>query len=487
MSLLTSLLTPISSGSLTEQGFWNASTNTPSIADGIGLQGSYYIVSVAGTQDLGSGSQTFSIGDWVYYNSASEWKIFETGVGYVPEDQANKATDFSTINNVLYPSVQAAETRIDSKISALTLGTMSAQNANAVAITGGSINGTTINNTVYAATLSGDLNLTSSSGQCLYLDPNGLDRDIIAEATPLEGRKYYLYNSGSANHLIFRNNGYTSSFNGIPAGFLGVYQYDGTDWILLFLSYPTITSDQLIGFSLLDQSLTTGSSVTFSNATISTLTASELLATNATSGLVSLPVATNPSLTEIAYVKGVTSAIQTQFGAKQNILTEGAFVDGDKTKLNGIEVSADVTDTANVTAAGALMDSEVTNLAQVKALAIGSTVQAYNLVLTELSSTTIITQSTTAKTLALTDANDYIRCTNTSDLTITIPTDASVAFPIRTQIQIIRAGTGQVTFAPISGVTINKAEGLKIAAQYKSVVLTKVSSNTWDLVGALAA
>ena len=46
---------------------------------------------------------------------------------------------------------------------------------------------------------------------------------------------------------------------------------------------------------------------------------------------------------------------------------EGAFVDGDKTKLDGIEALADVTDTTNVTAAGALMDSEVTNLAQVKA------------------------------------------------------------------------------------------------------------------------
>ena len=47
--------------------------------------------------------------------------------------------------------------------------------------------------------------------------------------------------------------------------------------------------------------------------------------------------------------------------------SEGAFVDGDKTKLNGIETGADVTDAANVAAAGALMDSEVTNLAQVKA------------------------------------------------------------------------------------------------------------------------
>jgi hypothetical protein len=44
-----------------------------------------------------------------------------------------------------------------------------------------------------------------------------------------------------------------------------------------------------------------------------------------------------------------------------------AFTDADETKLDGIEAGADVTDTTNVTAAGALMDSEVTNLAQVKA------------------------------------------------------------------------------------------------------------------------
>jgi len=39
----------------------------------------------------------------------------------------------------------------------------------------------------------------------------------------------------------------------------------------------------------------------------------------------------------------------------QGVLAEGAFVDGDKTKLDGIEVLADVTDETNVTAAGAGM------------------------------------------------------------------------------------------------------------------------------------
>ena len=46
---------------------------------------------------------------------------------------------------------------------------------------------------------------------------------------------------------------------------------------------------------------------------------------------------------------------------------DGRDLSVDGAKLDGIEANADVTDTANVTAAGALMDSEVTNLAQVKA------------------------------------------------------------------------------------------------------------------------
>ena len=50
-----------------------------------------------------------------------------------------------------------------------------------------------------------------------------------------------------------------------------------------------------------------------------------------------------------------------------NSTFDGRDVASDGTKLDTIETNADVTDTTNVTAAGALMDSEVTNLAQVKA------------------------------------------------------------------------------------------------------------------------
>jgi len=55
-----------------------------------------------------------------------------------------------------------------------------------------------------------------------------------------------------------------------------------------------------------------------------------------------------------------------------NLTTDGTIdgrdVAADGTKLDGIEALADVTDTANVTAAGALMDSELTSIASVKAL-----------------------------------------------------------------------------------------------------------------------
>ena len=54
--------------------------------------------------------------------------------------------------------------------------------------------------------------------------------------------------------------------------------------------------------------------------------------------------------------------IKTAYQAETNAFTDAQF-----TKLAGVEASADITDTANVTAAGALMDSEITNLTQVKA------------------------------------------------------------------------------------------------------------------------
>jgi hypothetical protein len=50
------------------KGAWNATTNTPTLIDGTGNNGDFYRVSVAGTQDLGSGSHTYAVADSVIYN-----------------------------------------------------------------------------------------------------------------------------------------------------------------------------------------------------------------------------------------------------------------------------------------------------------------------------------------------------------------------------------------------------------------------------------
>ena len=67
---------------------------------------------------------------------------------------------------------------------------------------------------------------------------------------------------------------------------------------------------------------------------------------------------------------GITVTYQDDDGTIDFVVasqTDENFTTADHSKLDGIEASADVTDTANVTSAGALMDSEVTNLSQVKA------------------------------------------------------------------------------------------------------------------------
>lgn len=68
-------------------------------------------------------------------------------------------------------------------------------------------------------------------------------------------------------------------------------------------------------------------------------TASEILITDASKNIVSAPVATYPSLTELSYVKGVTSAIQTQLNAKQNTLSVSDTTEIDLT-LSGATLSA---------------------------------------------------------------------------------------------------------------------------------------------------
>lgn len=68
------------------KGQWNAETNTPTLADGTGSKGDFYIVSVGGTQNLGSGNIQFSANDRIIYDG-SVWARLSAG-------------DVSTVNNI---------------------------------------------------------------------------------------------------------------------------------------------------------------------------------------------------------------------------------------------------------------------------------------------------------------------------------------------------------------------------------------------------
>ncbi len=62
---------------MTYEGVWNASTNSPSLEDGTGDAGMVYRVGTAGSQDLGSGSIAFNVGDYVIYNGTI-WEKSDT-------------------------------------------------------------------------------------------------------------------------------------------------------------------------------------------------------------------------------------------------------------------------------------------------------------------------------------------------------------------------------------------------------------------------
>jgi len=93
-------------------------------------------------------------------------------------------------------------------------------------------------------------------------------------------------------------------------------------------------------------------------------------------------------------------------------------------------------------------------------------------------------QTGTSYTLVLTDVAKVISLTNAAAITLTIPTNASVAFPLGTQILLYQGGAGQVTIS--SSATI-RSEGskLKIAGQYAVAGLLKVGTDEWVAFGNL--
>ena len=84
------------------KGYWNANTNTPTLVDGTGTTGDEYYVDVAGSQNLGSGTQYFNVGDRVLYIDGVWKNINSTAVKSVNGVIPNAQGDVNILNKV-YP------------------------------------------------------------------------------------------------------------------------------------------------------------------------------------------------------------------------------------------------------------------------------------------------------------------------------------------------------------------------------------------------
>jgi hypothetical protein len=78
---------------------------------------------------------------------------------------------------------------------------------------------------------------------------------------------------------------------------------------------------------------------------------------------------------------------------------------------------------------------------------------------------------------------------NAAASTMTIPTNATTAFPVGTVITVLNKGVGLVSISGAVGVTILSAgavAAIPTLAQYKSCAIMQTSANNWYVVGAIA-
>lgn len=142
------------------------------------------------------------------------------------------------------------------------------------------------------------------------------------------------------------------------------------------------------------------------------------------------------------------------------------------TQVNGHTVQTDVP-------AGAVFTDTVVDISG-KADLVSGKVKA------EQASAAIVTV-TASKTLALTDAGKFQKCDNASAITVTVPANASAAFPVGTEMEFVQFGAGTVTFSAASGVTLNSADSaMSISGRYSSCGIKKLDTDVWLLTGSLA-
>jgi len=98
-------------------------------------------------------------------------------------------------------------------------------------------------------------------------------------------------------------------------------------------------------------------------------------------------------------------------------------------------------------------------------------------------------RTTTSYTLVLADAGKKITSSNAATQLVTIPTNASVAFPVGTVLGVTQIGAGVLSVKGATGVTVNglSAGTVAIIARWTGITLTKLATDTWLAEGNVGA
>jgi len=90
-------------------------------------------------------------------------------------------------------------------------------------------------------------------------------------------------------------------------------------------------------------------------------------------------------------------------------------------------------------------------------------------------------------TIALEDSGKHFRSTTAGNITLSIPTNSTVAFPVGTAISIVEQAAGNILVNAISGVTLyqagNSTAGNRVISTYGLATLMKVDTDTWFISG----
>ena len=97
----------------------------------------------------------------------------------------------------------------------------------------------------------------------------------------------------------------------------------------------------------------------------------------------------------------------------------------------------------------------------------------------------IVSDTNTTINLTLgTHEGVFLYADNASAVTVNVPTNASQAFPVGTEIDIIQAGAGTVGLVPASGVNLNGANTpIPITAQWGAITIKQIETDRWIVVG----